>query len=780
MPSARVRPSQDDATEAPKKYLKESPERKYLKGSPESGQEDAPDAEKSRWPSMFRDPTTPPGFISANAVFMERWDIMMTLLLAYVMTVTPYEVAFLEPQSVLDSLFWLNRVVDALFLLDMLMQFRLIPVEMNVSVEGSIADLKKVLRDSYLRGWFAIDLVSILPYDLAIWSIQQGSGSKLGSIRTLRIVRLARLFKIMKVLRGNAIVERYDDRVGISFIKLKMWKYLMMTLVSSHWMACILRLVPLIEDDTSKNWIIRYFGSEDAPVAEIYNVAWYWSIMTMTSVGYGDILPVTQAEIFVVTLVMIVGAMVFMFILGSVASLANAANTQEKEYFVLRENLNDFMTRASLPDQLCYRLRHFVRNQYAQGSLFEWSAVLEKLSPSLREEVAISMWAGRIDSNSFFNGSHSSELAALASIVVQRVYGAGEPLVSLKEKPETMYIIQKGLVSCEGKIVGPGQLVGEDMLYFAVHGFSITGEHHGNDDQDEDAEILSTYERLAETLKNKRDLFSKKQQKARAWAAKRDFRAVSISFCLAYQFSEKTLAKVLHEYPELLERVRRKVIREIFRRHIIAYTKAYNNVYNGASTSDKRPIVLWYERKIRTTLRFEGKGNYTPICLLQNSIRKFLSRKRMIKICAMLRSDPQSMHREAMIAIKEVKGKLGIQAQDPVKKPTTSAGALNKPTTSMAGGSLDQHVIRELAKCESMADKLAAFQQMVATGTQELAAAAAALSEQQALPKPGPPAWSTNKTRRPSRLTPLELVEDPERDPTLLLSHADIEDYLID
>lgn len=51
--------------------------------------------------SFFRDPYTPPGFISPGSDFQEKWDILLLTLLVYVMVVTPFEVVFLQPVAVL-------------------------------------------------------------------------------------------------------------------------------------------------------------------------------------------------------------------------------------------------------------------------------------------------------------------------------------------------------------------------------------------------------------------------------------------------------------------------------------------------------------------------------------------------------------------------------------------------------------------------------------------------------------------------------------------------------
>jgi len=75
--------------------------------------------------------------------------------------------------QVSDPLFWINKVVDVCFIMDMVLQFYLIPPDVDttgVKDEESRADLKVELRSRYLKGWFGIDLVSIFPYgEFSTW-----------------------------------------------------------------------------------------------------------------------------------------------------------------------------------------------------------------------------------------------------------------------------------------------------------------------------------------------------------------------------------------------------------------------------------------------------------------------------------------------------------------------------------------------------------------------------------------------------------------------------------
>jgi hypothetical protein len=70
-----------------------------------------------------------------------------------------------------------------------------------------IEDRKEIAKD-YLRQWFAIDLVAILPFDLImkLFTNEEASGGKnLNSI--VRIARLGKLYKLVKLMRLIRILK---------------------------------------------------------------------------------------------------------------------------------------------------------------------------------------------------------------------------------------------------------------------------------------------------------------------------------------------------------------------------------------------------------------------------------------------------------------------------------------------------------------------------------------------------------------------------------------------
>ena len=70
-----------------------------------------------------------------------------------------------------------------------------------------------VIAKHYLRTWFFIDLISVIPFQI-IGFYQQGSS---GGLRLLKIVRLLRLIKLVRLVRVSRLFRRWESQIAISY-----------------------------------------------------------------------------------------------------------------------------------------------------------------------------------------------------------------------------------------------------------------------------------------------------------------------------------------------------------------------------------------------------------------------------------------------------------------------------------------------------------------------------------------------------------------------------------
>jgi len=87
-------------------------------------------------------------------------------------------------------------------------------------------------------------------------------------------------------------------------------------------------------DDSDQTWIFRY-GYQDSTNMEVYIASMYFTLTTITTVGFGDITGFTTPERIMCIILMIIGVFSFSFSISSLSSMLSSmdsrnANLNEK------------------------------------------------------------------------------------------------------------------------------------------------------------------------------------------------------------------------------------------------------------------------------------------------------------------------------------------------------------------------------------------------------------------------------------------------------------------
>lgn len=160
-----------------------------------------------------------------------------------------------------------------------------------------VADRKLAFAFSF---WGIIDLLSILPFYLSLTV----------DLRSLRSLRLLRLFRVLKIARYSTALQRLQRAWLIAKDEFLMFLFV----------AVVLLFLAAAG--------IHHFESEAQPdkFASIFDSLW-WAVATLTTVGYGDVYPVTTGGKAFTFVVLMIG----LGIVAVPAGLVTAAITQARE-----------------------------------------------------------------------------------------------------------------------------------------------------------------------------------------------------------------------------------------------------------------------------------------------------------------------------------------------------------------------------------------------------------------------------------------------------------------
>ena len=169
--------------------------------------------------------------------------------------------------------------------------------------------LRLIVADRKLRYIFSfyglIDLAAILPFYIAL-------GVDLRSIRIIRILRLLRAFKF---LRFGSAMQRFKN----AFLLVK--GELVMFGVAAGFMLFVSSVG------------IYYFENPEQPetFSSVFSSMW-WAVATLTTVGYGDIYPVTVGGKIFTSIMLLIGLGIIAVPTGLIASaLTKTLSDEEKE-----------------------------------------------------------------------------------------------------------------------------------------------------------------------------------------------------------------------------------------------------------------------------------------------------------------------------------------------------------------------------------------------------------------------------------------------------------------
>lgn len=415
-------------------------------------------------------------------------------------------------------IFWLDSCIDIFFLIDVCLNFRTAYTVTDDRGGTTIETRGSKIVLHYARTWLLFDLVGSLPLDLIFFimnlderdsNVEESTGGAgesvlLGLHRLLRFAKAFRILKLMRAVRIRRIVEELQAMASINPGVFRVMQFVFVFLFVAHIMACVLFLLgtmgspfrcldtelgqcspALREDDRSVTWITRtpmmtrQAGEvvvADAPIDTQYVISLYWAFTIMTTVGFGDIKPLTTHEVITVIFCMLVGASTFSYVVGNMASLLSALDSNAGAFNERMEQVSVFLHDNAIPRTLRARIRKYYDYAFAHPQVDLEHQSLQELSPSLRLELLRLLRKNILASVSLFRTIPSEArdrvLPELLEILTPSQHGPGDPIFHQGELGRHVVLIFNGEVDLveggeEEEVVatlGKGSCFGETAL----------------------------------------------------------------------------------------------------------------------------------------------------------------------------------------------------------------------------------------------------------------------------------------------------------------------------
>lgn len=377
------------------------------------------------------------------------WDMLLLTLLVYVSLTIPFRLGFDSPAT--GGWRLLETMTDFTFLTDVMMNFR----TAYVDPDGKLHTRQRTIATHYLRGWFAIDIVSSIPFDLVMDA--SAGEDDLSSIkvlkvgRVLRTLRAAKLLKLTRFLKVGHLMERLEDEFAVNRNMLGIVKLLLFTAMLCHVNACLYHFIAVLQE-SAESWTMQ--GDDPLPQTKVesYVLAFYWSVATLSTVGYGDVRAHTTAERVYATTAMLMGGGYFGYVIAKFSLLVTNLNAHNKIYREKMEAISAYMKNRKLPRELQGRIRRYYRHYLEQRTAFDEAEILNELNTFLRQEVAMHLTHETIYNIPLFEGRDPHFLAQLLTILKPLTASADDLLVQHGERGREMFILIRGTLAVEDRV----------------------------------------------------------------------------------------------------------------------------------------------------------------------------------------------------------------------------------------------------------------------------------------------------------------------------------------
>ncbi|KAL4434573.1 hypothetical protein ABPG74_007357 [Tetrahymena malaccensis] len=360
--------------------------------------------------------------------FSITWDLIILIMILINAIKIPYELSFNSGQISLGVVSFSSRLI---FFLDFFMMFNTAYYE-----NGVLQKQRSKIFIHFLKNRLVIEGCAYM----CLWINPLG-------ITILRIFFLIKFIQLYDTI--EKLAEAFQLSYKYNFIVNLIVLFIEVVLLC-HLFACIWYSIGnyQINNGLTPNWIQKY-SADDNNQYQQYIDSIYFSVVTIGTIGFGDIVPVSILEKGCLTAMSIFSCGIFAYILSNIQNVYREYQMKQEGYNNKLSELNNYMFNREVNPTLQQMARKYLKYVHDQG--YQQGVMpcetLNSLSISLREEIKEDIFKKSIENIKFLKQYSSQLKFQLSRKMIEINYGPDEFIMKSGQfQNPCLYYILKGQV----------------------------------------------------------------------------------------------------------------------------------------------------------------------------------------------------------------------------------------------------------------------------------------------------------------------------------------------
>lgn len=397
---------------------------------------------------------------------------------------------------------WLvvNLIINGIYIIDTFIQF----FRAYYDDEGMLVyELKKIARNYGCSRQFILNLISCFPTqallygpDRMVFRTESGvSDESFLFFTILDLIKLLRLTRVTSLTKSSIYIQTFWEKQSIPKTMLAVFVGKM--IMFCHWLACFWAFVAFAQAHTydftkegvPPTWISAWYESSYFPGSidpigwsndvDRYALSLFWAIQSVTSIGYGNIAPVSRVEFYVANALMLLSGVFWAYAIGNIIQILDHVHSSEVLYKVKMDSANSLINCFAPTDNpsrepdygvgdsemLATRIRRFLTSQYHKTARLDLSSefnskkleevypMIEHLSPELRQLSSLHLLRAFLEKIPYLSSKYLSpdEQSEVAFKCVFIEFGRGETFYEHGKYGRGIMILKNGFCMASRK-----------------------------------------------------------------------------------------------------------------------------------------------------------------------------------------------------------------------------------------------------------------------------------------------------------------------------------------